>query len=115
MKRPSNWPLRLTKRFVEFLHVLILSQLSSRNDGCEDLALRLPLNLNNNDCKACDVLGLPSVAQTLVQSVNHRFSLLTEELEYGEHELTLNRAVPALGIMFNLVGFSDEARFAVIA
>lgn len=80
----------------------------------EMLALRLTLNLTNNNPKACGIFATPAIVRPLLRSITTRFSLLSSELGEEEHLSNLDRLILALGALINLAEWSDDARLSVM-
>jgi hypothetical protein len=106
-KKPTGWPTKLVTTFSQLLPPLL-------SRPCGDLALRLSLNLTNEDSRACDVFGSPSITQPLLQSINEHFGRLTDRLDPEEKTTALDRLTLCLGAMINLAEFSDRVRLSVI-
>jgi hypothetical protein len=106
-KKPTGWPIKLVRAFSQLLPLLLSSP-------CADLALRLSLNLTNENSRACDVFGSWSITQPLLQSINEHFGRLTDSLDPEEKTTTLDRLTLCLGAMINLAEFSDQVRLSVI-
>jgi hypothetical protein len=106
-KKPAGWPGKLVKSFSQLLPALI-------SLPCGDLALRLTLNLTNEDPRACDVFGYSSIVQPLLRSINEHFHHLTNTLNPEEKTMALDRLTLCLGAMINLAEFSDKVRFSTV-
>jgi hypothetical protein len=106
-KKPAGWPGKLVKAFSQMLPALI-------SLPCGDLALRLTLNLTNEDARACEVFGYPTIVQPLLQSINEHFHHLTNILNPEEKTMAQDRLTLCLGAMINLAEFSDKVRFSAI-
>jgi hypothetical protein len=113
-KKPSGWPSSQVKIFAQLLSFLIASSSSLEQQRCGDLALRLSLNLTNENPKACDVFGSSSITQPLIQSIIENFDRLKGELSSEERARALDRLTLSLGAMINLAEFSDKVRVSVI-
>ncbi|KAL0262256.1 hypothetical protein SLS55_003695 [Diplodia seriata] len=90
----------------------VISTGSSLTDQLEALALRLTLNLTNNNPEVCNVFALPILVQNLLRSIGNRCRALGTPLDEEEHIRTLDRLILTLGVMINLAEFSNEARVA---
>lgn len=78
----------------------------------EALALRLTLNLTNNNPEVCNVFASPTLVQNLLHSIGSRCRALGTQLDEEEHMKTLDRLILSLGAMINLAEFSNDARVA---
>lgn len=92
----------------------ILSTKKTLPGTIETLALRLALNVTNNNPKACGIFASPDIIQPLLQSITTRFNLLSIELNEDEHLSNLDRLIIALGALINLAEWSNDARLSVI-
>ncbi|KAF2142911.1 uncharacterized protein K452DRAFT_286542 [Aplosporella prunicola CBS 121167] len=91
----------------------ILSTDTAQYEQLEVLALRLTLNLTNNNPKICEMFSTPLFVQSMVRSIDTRCQLLHSHLDEEEHIKTLDRLVLSLGTMINLAEFNDQARISV--
>jgi len=93
----------------------ILSAAEPLPGDVEILALRLTLNLTNNNPRACAPFANPAIAQPLLASITTRFGSLSSAADEEQHLSNLDRLILALGALINLAEWSDGARQAVIA
>jgi hypothetical protein len=108
-KRRIAWPLDSIAILSENL-LPFLNSTDDTTDAAELLAIRLFINLTNNNEKTCDLFSKPKPVQSIVHSVTSKFSWIAE----GSDESTMDRLILALGALINLAEFSDAARAAVI-
>jgi hypothetical protein len=75
------------------------------------LALRLLLNITNNNSKACDTFAVPSLVVSLMTRINLGFGMLAQ---ISEDKVIMDELILSLGAMINLVELSDTARIQVL-
>ncbi|KAF4543553.1 Wings apart-like protein [Lasiodiplodia theobromae] len=90
----------------------VLGSGPSLTEQLEPLALRLTLNVTNNNPEVCNVFARPTLVQNLLRSIDNRCQALATPLNEEEHVKTLDRLILTLGAMINLAEFSNEARVA---
>ncbi|KAK3080724.1 hypothetical protein LTS18_013761 [Coniosporium uncinatum] len=114
-KRKSSWTPSLHKRLVALLPPLLTSSTNDANSRIEPLALRLTLNLTNNNPRVCDIFAAPALIADISCMVTQRFDLLrTSDLSDEARIATVDRLILTLGALINLAEFSDRARSAVL-
>jgi hypothetical protein len=74
------------------------------------LALRLTLNVTNNNAKACDCFSNPTLISLLAQIIARQFKRLSGFLAEEEREMTVEHLILALGVMINFAEWSGAIR-----
>ncbi|KAF2490230.1 hypothetical protein BU16DRAFT_470545 [Lophium mytilinum] len=78
------------------------------------LAIRLVINLTNNNARACEIFSSTALVLPLCRSIDRFFNILDEdEMDEESRETNLESLYLSLGAMINLAEFSDAARGAV--
>jgi hypothetical protein len=79
----------------------------------EMLALRLILNLTNNNAQACDVFASPPMVEPVLRSIIGRFDVLLSN--DAEPQIpNLDRLILSLGALINLTEWSNKARVSTV-
>jgi hypothetical protein len=98
--------------------VKILSNVFATNVGSRStrhLALKLTLNLTNNNGKASDVFATPMVVRTLCSLIIQDFSNISTQQTSTDGISSLDELILSLGAMINLAEISDKARLSILA
>ncbi|KAF2802640.1 uncharacterized protein BDZ99DRAFT_201368 [Mytilinidion resinicola] len=78
------------------------------------LAIRLVINLTNNNVRACEIFSTSALVLPLCRSIDRFFNILDEDqIDEESRETILESLYLSLGAMINLAEFSDAARGAV--
>lgn len=78
------------------------------------LALRLNINITNDQTPACDLLAESDLIPVLVEIIRNKFEELSGPLEELERLINLDFLVLSLGLMNNFAEMSGQARCAVL-
>ena len=111
--KKSGWSIKLLKKLANIMPHL-LSADDTVTYAIEILALRLMLNLTNNNARACDVFAAPAVVQPVLRSIIKGFDVLLSNATEETRIPNLDRLILSLGALINLAEWSDEARMSVI-
>jgi hypothetical protein len=109
-ERQATWSNDVVRRLVEEIPVFF----NASGASPIKLAIRLCMNLTNNNPKACDAFAGPGFVKPFVKSIGQRFTLLAGELEEEQRNEVLEGLILSLGAMINLAEFSDQARASVV-
>ena len=94
----------------------LLNLPDAQGERIQTLALKLTLNLTNNNPKICDLFASPALVGRLVESIVGHFGVVTNgEVGEGEREIRRDNLLLSLGAMFNLAECSGKARRAVVS
>jgi hypothetical protein len=74
------------------------------------MAVKLCMNLSNNNPKACDQFSESAFVQSLIQSIIERIKLVQEDFAETQRAEALDTLILSLGAMINLTEHSDMAR-----
>jgi hypothetical protein len=113
LSRSAGWTLELVDIFVQILPP-IFGSFESTLQHSKFLALRLSLNLTNENAAASEFFALPSLTTSLMQSINHQYALLRVKVAPEDHAVNVANTLLALGVMLNLAEFSDQVRTSVL-
>jgi hypothetical protein len=113
LSRSAGWPLELVKIFVNILPPIFGSS-DPALQHCKFLALRLSLNLTNENPTASDVFAVPTLTKMLMQSIDRQYALLRTKVASEDHAVNVDNTVLALGVMINLAEFSDRVRMSIL-
>ncbi|OCL03855.1 hypothetical protein AOQ84DRAFT_347041 [Glonium stellatum] len=106
------WSTKLLRRLVEMMPAF-LEVNGHAPAGLESLAIRLCINLANNNHRVCESFAEPKFVQPLVRSIDHKFKMLSGTLDEEQRAVVLECLILSLGAMINLAEYSDKARSAV--
>jgi hypothetical protein len=113
MFKRSGWSIKLLKKLVNITPHL-LSAGDTAPHAIEILALRLTLNLTNNNARACDVFASPAMVQPMLRCIIKRFDVLLSNAAEETRIPNLDRLILSLGSLINLTEWSNEARVSTI-
>lgn len=113
MFKRSGWSIKLLKKLAN-ITTHLLSAGDTTPHAIEILALRLTLNLTNNNPQACDVFASPAMVQPMLQSIIKRFDVLLSNVAEEIRIPNLDRLILSLGALINLTEWSDEARVSTV-
>ncbi|KAI9837589.1 MAG: hypothetical protein M1819_007240 [Sarea resinae] len=80
------------------------------SEKIQALALRLTLNLTNNNVQLCDAFSSPGLIKAIVDIVDVKFRALSETLLDDDRLHALDHLVLALGSLINFAEWSKESR-----
>jgi hypothetical protein len=109
----SGWSIKLLKKLANIVPHLF-SAGDTTTHAIEILALRLTLNLTNNNARACNVFASPAMVQPVLRSVINRFDVLLSNAAEETRIPNLDRLILSLGALINLTEWSNEARVSAV-
>ncbi len=80
----------------------------------QTLALRLTINLTNNNATLCDAFATSTLIGANVGTITRSFDFLSAVGEEGERLLAVDRLVLALGSLINFAEWSDISRLVLM-
>lgn len=96
----------------------LLSSLDGRMDNrsrkVQILALRLILNVTNNNPPLCDVFATRELVGAVFRTIHSKFGLVFEDLADDQRDPVLDIVILALGLMMNLTEWSDTSRKLIL-
>lgn len=110
--RQVVWSTKLLRRLVEMIPAF-LEVNGHAPAQLESFAIRLCINLANNNPRVCESFAEPMFIQPLVRSIDHKFKMLSEPLDEEQRAVVLECLILSLGAMINLAEYSDKARSSV--
>jgi hypothetical protein len=110
-EKQATWPNNILQRLVKMGPVL----LEASGASPIMLALRLCVQLTNNNSEASEMFAGPVFVQTLGRFISRSFSLIASELDEGKRIEVMESLILSLGAMINLAEISDQARRSIIA
>lgn len=113
LSRSTGWSLEAVNIFVHILPALFGS-VDPALQRCKFLALRLSLNLTNENPVASDIFALPALIGNLVRFIHQQCALLRTKVDSDTHTINIDNTILALGVMINLTEFSDRVRASVM-
>ncbi|TID19358.1 Wings apart-like protein [Venturia nashicola] len=111
--RSAGWSLEAVDVFAHVLPAIF----GSTNPALQHtkfLALRLSLNLTNENHATSDIFAIPSLTRNLVHFIHQQCALLREKVASEVHAVNIDNTILALGVMINLTEFSDQVRLSVL-
>ncbi|KAE9991523.1 hypothetical protein EG327_011544 [Venturia inaequalis] len=113
LSRSAGWSLEAVNLFA---HVLpeIFGSSDPALQHTKFLALRLSLNLTNENHAASDVFAIPSLTRNLVHFIHQQCATLRTKVASEVHAVNIDNTILALGVMINLTEFSDQVRLSVL-
>ncbi|OCK95230.1 uncharacterized protein K441DRAFT_634773 [Cenococcum geophilum 1.58] len=112
--RQVVWSIKLLRRLVEMMPAF-LEVNGHAPAQLKSFAIRLCINLANNNPRVCESFAEPMFVQPLVRSIDHKFKMLSEPLDEEQRAVVLECLILSLGAMINLAEYSDKARSSVSA
>jgi len=109
----SGWSNKLLKKLANVMPHLLTAD-DTTTHSTEILALRLILNLTNNNARACDVFASPAMVQPVLRSIIKRFDVLLSNAAEETRISNLDRLILSLGALINLTEWSNEARVSAV-
>jgi len=110
----SGWSIKLLKKFANIIPHLLSAGDTTTTHAIETLALRLMLNLTNNNARACDVFASPVTVQPVLRSIINRFDVLLSNAAEETRIPNLDKLILSLGALINLTEWSNEARLSTV-
>ncbi len=105
----ATWSTETLAELAELLPVY-LDNGKQHEVQAEMLALRVCLNLTNNNPRVCDIFASPLLIRQLLRSIEARFQAL---VNYVDNDMTasgIDLLILSLGAMINLAEYSDSTR-----
>ena len=99
-----SWSTILWERFVSAIPEMLQS-----SDGCHALALKVCINLTNNNALNCDTAAQTQAIEAVVRQIISGFGDLHDLTDEVEIKSQLDSLILSLGLMINLAEFSDAA------
>ena len=103
------WGSTSIARMTEFLSI-IQRQTGPQVGTLRTLALRLCLNLTNNNSTICHAFSNPKVILATLSMIGSSFSTLTSESGGESTEIVVDNLVLSLGLLINLVEWNERVR-----
>ncbi|KAI9721467.1 MAG: hypothetical protein M1812_002229 [Candelaria pacifica] len=80
----------------------------------QTMALRLTINLTNNNAPLCDVFATSKLIGATVSTIIRSFDFLSAIREEGERLLAVDQLILALGLLINFAEWSDTSRIILM-
>jgi hypothetical protein len=103
------WPVVVLQSIAKFMPMFFRPDAASSTM----LAVKLCMNLTNNNPKACHPFAVKNFIQSLMSSITQRFQSLNIGLAQDERTEVLESLILSLGAAINLAEFSDQMRLNV--
>lgn len=113
LSRSAGWSLEAVDLFAHVLPA-IFGSYDPALQHTKFLALRLSLNLTNENHAASDVFAIPALTTNLVKFIHQQCALLRTKVASEVHAANIDNTILALGVLINLTEFSDQVRLSVI-
>ncbi|QDS70531.1 hypothetical protein FKW77_010326 [Venturia effusa] len=113
LSRSASWSLEGVQLFAKILPA-IFGSTEPALQHTKFLALRLALNLTNENHAASDIFAIPALTKNLVQFIHQQCALLRTQVDSEVHAINIDNTILALGVMINLSEFSDQVRVSVL-
>lgn len=113
LSRSAGWSLEAVDLFAHVLPA-IFGSYDPALQHTKFLALRLSLNLTNENHAASDVFAIPALTTNLVKFIHQQCALLRTKVASEVHAANIDNTILALGVLINLTEFSDQVRLSFI-
>lgn len=113
LSRSAGWSLEAIGLFAHVLPTIFGATDPSLQHS-KFLALRLSLNLTNENHAASDIFAIPSLTRSLVHFIHEQCATLRTKVASEVHAVNIDNTILALGVMINLTEFSDKVRLSVL-
>lgn len=113
----SRYPDKTQRLLISSVAIALPAILAWSEDTLYDaqrLALRLTINVTNNDSDACGAFAQPEIMKMLYRTVVSKFDLLSGIVEGHEQEVALEHLIITLGTLINFAEWSDAARLCTL-
>ncbi|MCJ1285488.1 hypothetical protein MMC26_004828 [Xylographa opegraphella] len=103
------WTSRSIAKIAEFLSIIQM-QVGPPTGTLRTLALRLCLNLTNNNSTICHAFSTPTVIHATLSMIGSSFSTLSSGTAAESTEIVVDNLVLSLGLLINLAEWNERTR-----